>query len=391
MLSAMPRAGPIAEGNVELVDDPARLRELAEGWRELALLRENAFLSPEWFWAWVRHYGVGQDLAVAVVWASDGTLEGLLPLVVGAGPRTARFAGSSLGDHFHPIASEDAEESVAAAIGRILGALPRPKPALLLENVELEAPWWRALARSSRYGPRPLVHRRAILPRIRFAGRTWEEYLASRSRNLRSQLGRKRRALERDHDVCFRWSEPDSVARDMATLFRLHDRRWAGRARESSLTSPRARAFHADFAAAATERGWLRLCSMEVDGATVAAWYGWRLGGRFAYYQAGFDPAWARRSVGLLLFAETIREAVREGAEEYDMLLGAEQFKLRFADSHRIVCTAFIAPRFRAARLAAAAEIGARYAAQRVPLKLRDAPGPLTQRVLERLPLSRRR
>ena len=63
----------------------------------------------------------------------------------------------------------------------------------------------------------------------------------------------------------------------------------------------------------------------------VAGWYGWRVGDRFSYYQAGFDPAWSRYSVGFLLLAETVREAIAEGAAEYDLLLGDEAFKARFA------------------------------------------------------------
>jgi CelD/BcsL family acetyltransferase involved in cellulose biosynthesis len=281
---------------------------------------------------------------------------------------------------------------VGVAVGAALRSVfPSRKP-LVLENVDANAAWWRELSMASGCGGNPLVDRISALPSIELTGRTWDEYLASRSRNLRSQIGRKRRGLERDHAVRVRWTgSDDDVATDMDTLFRLHDMRWERRSGTSSLTGQRARDFHADFAAAARERGWLRLGFLEVDERPVAGWYGWHIGSRFAYYQAGFDPAWADRSVGFVLFAETIRAAADEGAARYDMLLGEEGFKGRFADSERPVCTVVVAPRLAPLRLAAGAEAGLRRAGQRMPDSIREPVKRRTRSLLDRLPMARRR
>jgi CelD/BcsL family acetyltransferase involved in cellulose biosynthesis len=115
------------------------------------------------------------------------------------------------------------------------------------------------------------------------------------------------------------------------------------------------REFHREFTREAQGRGWLRLYLLEVDAAPVAGWYGWRLGNRFSYYQAGFDPAWGRYSVGFLLLAETVREAIAEGASEYDLLLGDEPFKARFATGRRLGRSVLLAPRVSRSRLAATA------------------------------------
>ena len=320
-------------------------------------------------------------------------LRGLLPLVLEDGrSATLRFAGSTLGDHFHPVALPSDETAVAAAAATVLAAGLSRAPVVVAENVDEGAEWWRALAAATGYSGAPLIDRHLVLPSAGLRGRSWDEYLASRSRNLRSQLKRKRKALERDHHVAVRWtSDGDDVAAGMATLFRLHDMRWDARAGTSTMTGERARAFHTDFATAAQARGWLRLGFLEVDSKAVAGWYGWRIGERFAYYQAGFDPAFRDSSVGLLLFAETIRAALEEGAADYDMLLGDEEYKLRFADSSRPVCTVLIAPRLRPARLLAATEIKARRAGQRLPASVREPLKRHGRAVLDRLPLSRRR
>jgi CelD/BcsL family acetyltransferase involved in cellulose biosynthesis len=158
----------------------------------------------------------------------------------------------------------------------------------------------------------------------------WEEYLASRSKNLRQQLGRKLRKLAREHELRFRLSDDAArVGEDMQTLFRLHRARW-GEEASSALSGDRA-AFHLDFAAAALERGWLRLWLAEADGRPVAAWYGFRFAGVESYYQSGRDPDWDRSSVGLVLLAHTIEAAMEDGMREYRLLRGGEAYKDRFA------------------------------------------------------------
>ena len=382
-----------ATANVALVREIEQLEPLYDRWRDWAVERESAFVTPEWFRLWMRHYAEQDQPLVAVVRDGRGALAGLLPLVRARSgrSRTVRFAGSSLGDIFEPVAPAGCEADVARAVGRALRSAPGGRPVLVLENVEAEASWWRELSRAAGYGGRPPVGRPASLPRVALEGRDFQSYLAARSRNLRSQVGRKRRALERDHDVQFRWTADEAeVAADVRTLFELHDRRWDARSGDSSLSSPRARAFLADFSMAAFERGWLRLCVLEAEGAPVAAWLGWRIGGRFAYYQAGFDPAWADRSVGFVLLSETLRRAAVEGSREYDMLLGEEAFKLRFADSARDVTTAVVAPRLRPARVLAATEAQLRDAAHRLPEALRERARRRGRGVLERLPMTRR-
>ena len=108
---------------------------------------------------------------------------------------------------------------------------------------------------------------------------------ATRSSNFQQQVRRFTRRAQRDHSMRFRRTEaPGEVVSDIATFFRLHDLRHAD---ASPLSSSSAQAFHADFAATALERGWLRLWSLELDDIPVAAWYGWRLGHSYAFHNGG--------------------------------------------------------------------------------------------------------
>jgi CelD/BcsL family acetyltransferase involved in cellulose biosynthesis len=363
---------PPAVDRTELVTKIGEVTALAPEWRALAERRGNAFLTPEWFLAWLRHCGQGWEPHVAVARTARGTLRGLLPMVSSESNGRREVRVCPIGDRFQPVAEDWDEEALATAIAPAIAPPGRGLRSLLLENVDAEAEWWRALAKAF---PAPLAaveRNEATLPLVELAGIDWDEYLAGRSRQLRSQLGRKLRSLRKEHDVRFRRTRRlEEVPADLLTLFRLHDARWAERPESSALADPEIRTFHLEFATAAFERGWLRLVVMEVDDEPIAALYGWLIGGRWSYYQAGFDPAWSRDSPGFLLLAETIRQAIEEGATEYDMLMGDEGFKRRFATSSRTVRTILLAPRGHQVHINAAAAARLRRAWRTLPSRPR--------------------
>ena len=377
-----PIGSVLASDHVEMATDTGEVAALAPEWRSLAERRGDAFLTPEWFLAWLRHCGRGWKPHVAVVRTPDGRLRGLLPLVSSESKGARDLRVCPIGDRFEPVADPADEEEVAIAVAPAIATPEQGLRSLLLENVEAEGKWWRALARASSVPLATVDRGEATLPFVELGGIGWEEYLAGRSRQLRSQLRRKLRSLRKEHDVRFRRTRsPDEVADDLATLFRLHDARWADRPDSSAIADPQIREFHHEFASAAFERGWLRLCVMEVDGAPIAALYGWLIGGRFSYYQAGFDPDWSHHSPGFLLLGETIRGAIEEGATEYDMLRGDEAFKRRFATSSRAVRTILLAPRGNPAHINAAAVDRLRRAWRTLPARPRAGARRLASRL----------
>lgn len=175
------------------------------------------------------------------------------------------------------------------------------------------------------------VLRRHNSPVIRFEGSSWNEYLAARSPNFRSQVRGRERKLAREHGLRYRLADDrERLSADLGSLFALHRARWP-RGTSSFGWDEHVEAFHRDFARLALNRGWLRLWFLEAGGKAVAAWYGFRLDGIEYYYQAGRDPAWEACSVGFVLLSHTIREAAEDGIREYRLLRGGEKFKSRFA------------------------------------------------------------
>ncbi len=370
----------------ELIRSTEGLDAIEKPWRELALARGNAFVTPEWFKAWWRWYGDGHEPAVAVVRDHGGGVVGVVPFVVRASrPRLARFAGAALGDRFHPACAPERELEVVRLAIEMLRKQDREATGIVLDFVDDHASWGllgRELGLSS------VVQRRAQLHVADLTDLDWEGYLAGRSRNFRSQLRRREKVLRRDHEVSVREAAgPADLENAFSAFLELHDRRWSERG-TSALASTAMRGFLRDFAASAAARGWLRLRLLMVDDEPVASFLGWNLAGSYAFYQGGFDPAWADRSVGIVLHAITIRDAIAEGAHEYDLLLGDEAYKLRFADRSPAVCTLALAPAFSPTRLAFSGEAALRRAWHALPGR-QGGPGRLAQKAAGKLPSSR--
>ena len=359
----------------EVVQALDKLRENEVEWRALAEHLGNAFVTPDWFLSWQRRYGDLDKPYVVVVRDGSGALRGVLPFVARRyGPfRLLRFAGGALGDRFEPVADPGEQEEVAAAAAAVLYARRRDWSALVLDWVDDADSWLDALLQSPQRRLARTRVRTTALPYLDLSEASWADYLASRSRNFRSQLGRRTRALERDHDVVFhRVIEPAELGDRAKALFALHERRWSDRGSSSLAAAPR-RDVLGDFANRAIKAGWLRLWFLELGGTPVAGWYGWRIGERYAYYQAGLDPDYAAYSTGFVLLARTLEDAFAEKAREYDFLRGDEEYKSRFTDASRQASTWLVAPSRHPIRVIVAALISARGAARRLPAPLLDS------------------
>jgi CelD/BcsL family acetyltransferase involved in cellulose biosynthesis len=348
---------PAGDALVARIETPGAV---AEPWRALAEVRGNAFITPEWFAAWHRQFG-DPEPAVLVARDGAGSVRGVMPLLSRSPGRSGRvrFADRTLADHLHPAAEVSDEAAVAAACGSALGS-QRNWRVIVLDHVDAGAAWTQAFAAAAAGpGSAARAYRNFSLPEVDLSQTdSWEHFLARRSRNFRSQMGRFERRLARDHRLAFRVTETASeLEGDLASLFRLQDIRWPA-SRGSEALLERVRAFHREFASAALARGWLRLWLLELDGEPAAGWYGWRLGDRYVYYWSAFAPRLAELRPGLVLLAHTVRSAIDEGAGAYDMLLGNEPFKGRFANSRREIESLLIA-RSRLGDTLAAGEAGA--------------------------------
>jgi CelD/BcsL family acetyltransferase involved in cellulose biosynthesis len=337
------------------IEDLAALDAATLGrWRALAELRENPFLTPEWCQAWLATHP--EERPFVVLWHRQGELRGVLPLVAvrEGGARLLRFAGARRGDWFTPACEPVDEAEMGAAVAALLERERGSWSLLRLDRIDAASAWAQALWESGPIAP-ARSRREDVLPYIEFGEDGYEGYLAARSRNFRSQLGRRRRKLEKEHELGFRLTAGAAeLEADLDTFFRLHEERWEERGGSSSGAED-AQSFQRRFAAAALERGWLRLWTAEVDGEPAASWYGWRIGNRYCYALSGLAKRYEPQALGTVLLAHTIEQAAAEGASVYDLMWGDEGYKRRFETGRREASTWVLGRRRHPRQLAAAA------------------------------------
>jgi CelD/BcsL family acetyltransferase involved in cellulose biosynthesis len=296
-----------------------------EEWTALAERAGNVFATWEWAEAWWSVYGRDRPLMVTGCRSEAGELVAILPLYLSErGPvRMLRFIGHGPADQLGPVCAPEHRRAVAAALQRLLAERRGDWNVMLAERLAPAEGWAGMLGGT-------VVHREES-PTLQVGGRSFDEFLASRSKNFREQVRRRARKLAREHEVVFRLADATTLEADLDTLFRLHDARWSESEEETSAFDEQRRAFHGAFARHALERGWLRLWVLEAGGQAVATWYGFRFAHIDWYYQSGRDPEWERQSVGFVLMAHTIAGAFDDGMLEYRLLRGGEGYKDRFA------------------------------------------------------------
>jgi CelD/BcsL family acetyltransferase involved in cellulose biosynthesis len=324
-----------------IMDDPAWFAQSRDEWNDL--LRHSSadgpFLTWEWLWTWWRHLAGPRRLAVLAVWSGDELIAAAPLCVRPARPLRGRLlpvleflaSGTVGSDYLDLIVRRGCEagalpllaaEAAKAAAGlRFERVRPGESQAAQVTEV-LAANGWRVTNAAA-----------PVCPYIPLQDHSWESYLEGLGAEQRYNFRRKLRRIEKDFRVD--WDEvqtPGESSRAVDLLVRFHQARW--RERGDALHQPALVAFHKDFAALALQRGWLRLYLLRLNGQPAAALYGFLYRRIFYFYQSGFDAAFARYSVGLVTMGLAIRRAIEEGALEYDLLHGEEDYKAHWT-SHR--------------------------------------------------------
>ena len=307
-----------------------------EAWSALAEASGNVFLTWEWLSSWWATFGEGNELVLRLWRRPGGTPAVLLPLYrQPRRPRALRLLGHPQSDLLGPVC---APQDRPAALAALRSVLAHEGAELFVGNAMPVAESW-----AGELGGVSIE--REPSPAMTIGGRDWEEILAQRSSNFRSQMGRVERRLEKEGEVRWRLADAESLERDFETLVRLHSERWDEAV--GTFEGPWGE-LHRRFLPLALERAWLRLLLLELDGEPVGAIYNLRYAGVESFYQSGRDPGRDKLKLGLALQIHAIRAAAEAGVREYRFLRGDEPYKKRFADRDDAVETVAVALRPRA-------------------------------------------
>lgn len=161
----------------------------------------------------------------------------------------------------------------------------------------------------------------------------WDSYLSLLGKKDRHELRRKLRRL--DTQTEWRWfsvTEPEEVMGrfdDFLSLMRMSS------PDKMEFMTPEREEFFRALARRMAEEDRLRLFFMEMNGALAATSLCFDYHQTRLLYNSGYDPGLSYFSVGLLLHAMCVKDAIEQGLKYFDFLRGPEPYKAHLGGSQR--------------------------------------------------------
>lgn len=309
--------------SIEVITGPEELEALAPTWLTLCK-KTNAtpFQTPMWLLPWWRNFG-SNDLSVIV--SRDGdAIDAIAPLYILRGDESDEslglFLGTGISDYLDVIGDASLVIDEMSKLNCQLWDLQQLQPSSSMLNVALPDGFSENVEDQEACPVLPL-------------GTAFESL---GSTHFQKKLRYYRRQLERTGEVRIETPTAETLDELLTALFDLHAARWKRRDLPGVLADDASQQFHRDAARRMLDAGLLRMYATRIDDRIAAVFYGFALNGIVYYYLSGYDPDLEKLSIGTLLVAHAVEQAVRDGATSFDFLRGAEEYKYAWGARDRM-------------------------------------------------------
>lgn len=347
------------EKSVENFDSTRLTVRIFRNWEEISqlsgvwngLLAESCAatvcLTYEWLESWWAAYRESRELFVIGLFEPDGTLLGIAPFYRTSNPdhtgtklpiRMLRFLGTgtdgtstSLGLIMRPgyevagvrellrwLSEKRSEWDILD-----LHLMPAESPMTSLLTEELERGGWPRLQKEEPHLIVPLPDQ-------------YDKYLSSLSKKMRSELPYEHRRLLKKFKVDLLKIQTEAdLPQATDTLFRLNAQRWQARGKGGSFHNTEKRVFCREMAKRFLARGWLDFWFLELNGDPAAIEYGFRYKDTYYPLWVALNTQYKTYEAGSVLRSLIIQALISDGIHFYELMNGAEAYKLRWGAEQR--------------------------------------------------------
>ena len=323
---------PYCEGDRSLDVTPlTSFQEIQAEWEHLLSISpmNSIFLTPQWQEAWWETLGNGRGMAG--FYLRDESRVAAIASLSRSGD-TLSFVGSQDTFDYNDFMVSPGYEAVFFDI--LLSCLEDQScNALELVSLLENSPTLNFLPEIARErGYQVEVEKEDVTSGIELPG-TWDEYLALLSKKDRHELRRKFRRL--DSAVNWNWYSLASQEEVISNLEDFISLMRQSRADKDQFMTPERLRFFQRITQRMAQLGTIRLFFLEVDGQRVATSLCFDYASSRLLYNSGYDPGLGYYSVGLLLNALCLREAIEQGIGYFDFLRGPEPYKRHLGGRRR--------------------------------------------------------
>ncbi len=288
------------------------------------------FLSPQWQQIWWRIFGEGREMSGFRLASNSGETKGIASLCKRGS--CLSFVGSPDTFDYNDFLVRPGDEEAFYSV--VLDVLDDGEwTELHLDSLIEHSPTLACFPE--------LARRRGYSVELAFEDVTsgvalpgdWDRYLLLLSKKDRHELRRKLRRL--DTQTEWRWfcvSDPDEVEERFDDF--LHLMRISSPEKREFMT-PERETFFRSLAARMSELDSLRLFFMEMNGALAATSLCFDYRQARLLYNSGYDPSLSYYSVGLLLHAMCVKDAIERGIGYFDFLRGPEPYKAHLGGTQK--------------------------------------------------------
>ncbi len=321
------------------------MSQIRDRWNDFLFQSSSAtvYLTHEWLESWWSAFGESRELFVLSLFEPDGTLIGIAPFYRTSCPehtgtklpiRMLCFLGTGKGCDLSTSQSLITRHGYeVASVRQLLRWLSDSRsewdilnlhcmPAelslttLLLQELERNR-WFR-------------VEKEEPHTIIKFPD-TYETYLKSLSKKMRSELPYEHRRLLRNFKVAIRKVSTEAeLPQAIEDLIRLNTQRWQARGKRGSFHSDERRVFIQEMARKFFTKGWLDFWVLDLNDRPAAIEYGFRYGNTFYPQWMALDTEYQAYSAGYVLKSFIIQDLIRDSIRIYDYMDGKEPYKMRW-------------------------------------------------------------
>ena len=302
----------------------AGFEELWAEWETLLTQRghQAVFFTPTWHRVWWQEMATEGDKLNLIAIRDGQTPVGIAPLMRSGGALS--FLGDTDLCDFHDfIIAPGREPEFFSALLEHLDSQPWERLDLL--SIAEHSPTLAHLPPLAReHGYVVEVNREDVAPGLALP-ESWDSYLMSLSRKDRHELRRKFRRLDSQASYkSYSLNGTSSLGSALDDFFELMRR---SRQDKAIFLSQERERFFRRMTEEVARIGVLKLFFLELSGERVAAALCFDMGNALLLYNSGYDPDYSKLSVGLLLKALCLKEAIEDGKEYLDFLRGKEPYK----------------------------------------------------------------
>ena len=330
-----------------VVTSEAAFLSLQNEWDELLgqSAQNSFFLRWHWNYTWWRYLAPRDSrLLLITCRETDGRLIGLAPLywhqhrLIGVTYlNEILFLGTGkvikTSEYLDIIALRRYEDQVAQAVACFL----RQQPG-----------WDRLWLWGSRSESATLRHFRdklGVSTRLTLCDRShylalqgdWQSFQGSLGKSIRTNVSYYTRRLFKTHECIFRSIDSlEEFEFAMETFVALHQARWRSKGQRGSFMQLRFKNFLTDVMQGGMRENRLRFWVLEIDKKISAVLVGFLHEGVLHYFQGGFDPAYAKDSIGTVMLGLCMKSCIdAKEVREFDFMGGESTYKEHWTKATR--------------------------------------------------------